>query len=670
MSNNVFFPDFNQPTDFQYLSEDQIKQATREVMQRAEGIIDEITSLEKQERTAGNTLWRFDDLHNEIEKVHAAIFLMAYVHPDGGIRAGSLNSIRELSKFENKINMNVDLYRALKDYSDKADVSTLSQAEAKLLRDVIREFEQNGLGLPQDQRNKIQKIQDDISDLGIQFESNISSYQDHMILEEQDMDGLPDDYKEARRMEDGRYRIDLTYPSYFPFMKYAESDDARKELSRRFKNIAADKNLRVLNGLLKKRRELAGMLGYSTFAAYQLENRMAEKPSAVWNFEESLREKVTEKAGKDYRLLLEKKKVRRGSAEKVHSWENAFYRTLLLREDYHVDDEQVKQYFELDRVLDGLFDVAGQLFGIRFREVGDASVWHPDVRMFEVEDGSQLIGRFYLDLFPRDNKFNHAACFTMVPGKQTSQGYQKPLASLVTNFPRPTENTPSLLPHSDVVTLFHEFGHLMHDLLTRAPFSAQSGTSTKRDFVEVPSQLFEHWAWEYDSLKKFAVHHQTGEVLPRALHQRMLDARNLGSGLFTLQQIFYGMLDMTYHDRYDPESDDRTTTDVLRELQDEITFFGYMEGTHFEAGFGHLYGYAAGYYGYLWSMVYAEDMFSVILQQGPLSAEAGKKYRQLVLEKGASVEEKDIVRNFLGREPQYEAFLESIGIEQDEKRQQ
>ncbi|MBS3807832.1 MAG: Zn-dependent oligopeptidase [Bacteroidales bacterium] len=662
MRENTLLPDFNAVIDFHRLTVDDIKEATRFVMKQADEMVGEIIAIPHEQRSAGNTLWRFDDLHNELEKAHASIFLMAYVHPDGEIRAESLNSIRELSKYENRINMNVDLYRSLKEYSKQADTSNMREAEVKLLRDVIREFEQNGLGLPEEKRAHIQKIQDDIADLGIHFESNISSYQDHIILGESDMEGLPEDYKEARRMEDGRYKIDLTYPSFFPFMKYAGSDDARRELSYRFKNIAADKNLEVLSDLLNKRKELAKMLGYSTFAEYQLENRMAEKPSVVWDFQQAIRQRVRDKAEEDYNLLMEKKKAYKGSASRVYSWENAYYRTLLLKEDYHVDDEQVKEYFELDRVIRGLFDVAGQLYGIRFREIDQPPGWHKEVRMFEVSQDDQVIGRFFLDLFPRADKFNHAACFTMIPGKETSQGYQKPLASLVTNFPRATKNTPSLLTHSDVVTFFHEFGHLMHDLLTQAPFSAQSGTSTKRDFVEVPSQLFEHWAWEYESLKRFAVHYQTGEVLPEELHQKMVDAKNLGSGLFTLQQIFYGMLDMTLHDRYDPDRDSQTTTDIVSKLQNEITFFEYMQGTHFEAGFGHLYGYAAGYYGYLWSKVYAEDMFSLFREKGVLSKTAGNKFRRSVLEKGASQEEKNIVRSFLGRQAQYDAFLQSIGV--------
>jgi len=665
MKNNVLFPEFNERMDFKNLSAEQIKQAKEKTISHIEAIIKEITDDSTTPRTYNNTLRRFDDLINELERVHASIFLMAYVHPEAGIREESLNSIKELSRLENRIRMDVNLYQAIKNYSQTEEAANLEEPAKKFLDDTIRDFEQNGLGFPEEKREQIKKIQDEISELGIQFESNISSYQDALIVGEKEMEGLPEDYKKARKTEDGKYKIDLTYPSYFPFMKYSESDRARKELSKKFKNIASDKNLEVLIKLLKKRKILAGMLGYETYASYILENRMAKDPSTVWDFEQTLRDKVKEKARQDYEKLLEKKKQKhQGNPEKIEPWEATYYKTLLLREDYQLDDEKVKQYFELDQVLGGLFEVAGKLFNLEFKEVENPSVWHEDVRLFEVYSDARLRGRFYLDLFPRDNKFNHAACFTIIPGKETKKGYQKPTAALVTNFPRPTKETPALLPHSDVVTLFHEFGHLMHDLLTKAPLSAQSGTSTKRDFVEVPSQLFEHWSWEQESLNKFAKHYQTGENLPPELHKKMVDTKNVDSGLFTLQQIFYAMLDMTFHDRYDPDSDTRSTTEVVKELQNKITLFDYMQDTHFEAGFGHLYGYAAGYYGYMWAKVYAEDMFSLFREKGSFNSHLGERLKNEVLEKGASREESTIVRDFLGREPSYDAFLESMGIKQ------
>lgn len=665
MKNNPIFAPFNQTINFEEISPGHISQATDEVIQSSEERIKKIISFEKSGRTFANTLKALDDLYNQLEKVHSVVFLMAYVHPQKEIRDRSLESINRLNKFINELNLNVDLYKAVKTYAETEEAKNLEGSGKKLMKDAIRDFEHNGLGLPEEKRKEIQEIQDRISDLSIQFESNISSYKDELILTEEEMKGLPEDYKEERKTRDGKYKIELNYPSYFPFMKYAESDEARKELSKKFKNIASDKNLDVLQKLLIERKNLTQIHGYKSFAAYQLKNRMAKTPETVWDFEKSLKEKVGKKADRDYNQLLEKKREHKKdqSIDNVHSYESAFYTTKILRENYEVDDEEVKQYFELNKVLDGLFRITGRLFGIEFEEVDNPKVWHDEVRLFEVYESSDLLGRFYLDLFPRDDKFNHAACFGMFPGKQTDKGYQLPHASLVTNFPKPSENKPSLLTHSDVVTLFHEFGHLMHDLLTKAPYSEQSGTSTVRDFVEVPSQILENWAWEYEALKLFAKHYKTGGILPESLHKKMVKAKNVGSGLQTQQQIFYGMLDMTFHDQYDPENNKETSTDVVKRLQNEITYFDYMEDTYFQAGFGHLVGYAAGYYGYLWAKVYAEDMFGLFREKGVLNTDLGIDFRRKVLERGSSVEEKDIVLEFLGREAEYDAFLESIGLD-------
>jgi len=471
MKENPIFAPFNQTINFKEFIPEHISKAADEIIKSSEERLGKIISLESNSRTFSNTLKALDDLYNEIEKVHSVVFLMAYVHPQKEIQDKSLESINKLNKFINELNLNVELYWAVKDYAETDEAKKLQGSDKKLLKDTIRDFEHNGLGLPEEKRNEIQEIQDKISDLSIQFESNISSYKDELILTEEEMRGLPEDYKEERRTKDGRYKIELNYPSYFPFMKYAESDEARKQLSRKFKSIASDKNLDVLQKLLAERKRLTEVHGYKSFAEYQLKNRMAKTPETVWDFEKSLKEKVDRKADSDYNLLLEKKRAHKKdeNIDKVHSYESAFYTTKILRENYEVDDEEVKEYFELNNALDGLFSITGRLFGIDFKEVEHPNVWHEEVRLFEVYESSRLLGRFYLDLFPRDDKFNHAACFGMFPGKQTNEGYQLPHASLVTNFPKPTSNKPSLLTHSDVVTLFHEFGHLMHDLLTKAP---------------------------------------------------------------------------------------------------------------------------------------------------------------------------------------------------------
>ena len=662
--NRHFYNHQNEEIDFNSLSHVDIEEATGEIISDTNKRLQEIISVPKNERSRENTLDVYDDLHSQLEQVHSLIFLMAYVHPGKTIRDKSLQSINELNKYVNQLNMNVELYNALMEYADKEDSKNLDDASKKLLKDTIRDLEHNGLGLPQDQREEVREIQDRISELGVEFESNISSYSDALIVTEEQMEGLPEDYKEVHKMEDGNYKIDLSYPSYFPFMKYSKSSEARKELAKKFRNIASDKNLSVLNKLLTERKKLAKALGYNSFAEYQLENKMAKSPVNVWEFEESLRSKVQKKSAQDYSELLEMKKEYLGDteAEKIDSWDRGFYSTLLKRNRYDVDDEKIKEYFEVNNVIRGLFDISEKLFNVRFDEEQEPNVWHEEVRKFNVKENDKVIGSFYFDLYPRDDKFNHAAVFSLVPGRSTPEGYQLPVAALVTNFPRATSEKPALLPHSDVVTLFHEFGHLMHDILTKAPYSEQAGTNVVRDFVEVPSQLFEHWAWEYESLKKFARHYEDESPLPEELYKKMVAAKNVGSGIFTLQQILYGMIDMTFHDRYDPESDTRSTTDIVRELQNTITPFEFLEGTHFEAGFGHLFGYAAGYYGYLWAKVYADDLFSVFSENGVLDPNTGMKFKKNVLERGSSIDENKIAVDFLGREVKYEAFLKDIGL--------
>jgi thimet oligopeptidase len=282
--------------------------------------------------------------------------------------------------------------------------------------------------------------------------------------------------------------------------------------------------------------------------------------------------------------------------------------------------------------------------------------------MFEVMKDGKMISRFYLDLYPRPNKYGHAACFGIIAGKMTANGYQYPTASLVCNFPKPSKDKPSLMPHGDVETFFHEFGHVLHNMLTTSDLEYFAGTNVAQDFVEAPSQIFENWAWEYDALKMFAKHYKTGEVLPEDLYNKMKASRNAGSGLNTLQQIFYGTLDMTLHDKFNPDSTSTTTTDVVKDLQNKITLYPYLDGSHMQYSFGHLNGYGAGYYGYLWSKVYAQDMFSIFKKNGIMDQKTGIRYRDIILAKGASEDPMDLVKEFLGRDPNDEAYLKDLGL--------
>src|SRR6056297_988736 len=574
----------NETIDFKSIQSNHIAEAVENGIEKANNQLHTIYSVKDNSRTFSNTLLALDNLYNELTKVYETESLLAFVHHDKDIRDECLKQTAILEKFFNEIALSEPLYKAVKNYSRTEEAKKLQGARKKYLKETIEEFERNGFALPKEKRNQLKNIQDSLSD----------------------------DYKEEHRQDDGTYKIGLAYPSYVPFMKYSKSDEARKKLAEKYKNIAADKNLDVLKQILIEREKMAHLLGYKTYAEYRTEERMAKNPKNVWDFENRLKEKVTEKAKKDYQELLEVKRKYKNdeSIQTIESWEAAFYNNILLKEKYKLDHQKLKEYFDLNQVIKGLFSIAQHLYDIEFKEVKKPSVWHHDVRFFEVLEQGKLIARFYLDLFPRPDKYNHAALFGIIPGKKMEDGYQIPTASLVCNFPKPTKDKPALMLHSDVETLFHEFGHLMHDLLTRAELSAQAGTNVARDFVEMPSQIFEHWAWEYDALKQFAKHYKTGEVLPESFHDKMLASKNAGSGLHILQQIFYGTLDFTFHDKYNPNGE-QTTIELVKELQNKITLYKYQENTHFEAGFGHLNGYAAGYYSYLWALVFAEDMFSV-----------------------------------------------------------
>lgn len=659
---NPLYNTFNEAVDFKALTAEHIVEASDSIIAFARNELQGLYAIEDRERTFNNTMLRLDDIANDLNRIAALIYLMGNAHPDSLIRTTALEKATLLEKFENEISLSEDLYLAVKSYAETKEAKQLTGYKEKYLRETVEDFERNGFALSEVLRDSLKNIKDAISEIGNDFNKNIAAYQDHLIVSEAEMDGLPEDYKAARKQPDGTYKIDLSYPSYQPFMKYGKSDRARKALYVKFNNRASDNNLELLPKLLRKRQEMARLLGYDTYAEWRLEDRMALNPETVWDFEKDLTESVNQKADIDYQELLSVRKAHLSSEGGViNPWEAGYLNNILLEEKYQVNDEVIKEYFPLDNVLDGLFKITQTLFNVRYVEIDNPSVWHPDVRAFEVFDGDKKIGRFYLDLFPRDNKYTHAACFGMIKGKSTPAGYQIPNATLVCNFPAPTEGKPSLMPYSQVETFFHEFGHVLHQLLTTAELSAQSGTSVARDFVEAPSQIFENWIWNYESVKLFGKHYQTGDILPKELFDKMVAAKNVGSGLNTETQIFYGMVDMTFHDKFDPFSD-KSTDEVVRDLTEKVRHYPFVEGTHFQAAFGHLNGYGASYYGYLWSRVYAEDMFSVFDQNGILDQETGLRYRNIILAKGSSEEPIDLVREFLGREPNNMAFMKSLGL--------
>lgn len=661
-STNPLLLGFNQVFDFQALKAEHISQATSKSIETAKAELRKMYAIPVQKRTFENTLLAYDKIESEFSKVFGYIYLLANSSDQEDIYQQCHQNIEVLQEFANALSLDENLYRSVKEYAQTEEAKTLRGFQKKLTEETLQEFERNGFALPAQKREELKKLKNELSSLSTLFQKNIAQFEDHLMVNENEIEGLAQDYKKARIQEDRSYKIGLDYPSYVPFMQYSESEKMRKELAFKFSNRAKEQNLDLLQKVLKLRREMAVLLDYSTYAAYRMENKMAKTPKTVWDFESELQQKVRKKAEQDYAELVELKtaKQKNNATENntIFSWESSYYKTLLLKEKYAVDQQEIKEYFEVGQVLKGIFKITKTLFNVEMLAVENASVWHEEVILLEVKENNVVIGRCYLDLYPRKNKYGHAACFPIVMGRLDGDTYQIPTVALLCNFPKPSEDQPSLLQHSQVTTFFHEFGHALHNLLSQSPVAAYAGTNVVHDFVEVPSQLFENWCWNYDSLQLFAKHYKTGETLPSALFDKLLAAKNVGSGLHILQQILYGTYDLTLHD----SSKKLDTTQTFKDLQEKTTLFPFFEGTHFEAAFGHLMGYGASYYGYLWSLVYAEDMFSAFEEQGILNSKIGLTYRKEVLSKGGSKDEMEQIKAFLGREPKQEAFLKSIGL--------
>jgi thimet oligopeptidase len=406
----------------------------------------------------------------------------------------------------------------------------------------------------------------------------------------------------------------------------------------------------VLERMLEARRELAGLLGFDTWADYITGDKMIGTRQNAAQFIERISSAGERRAASDYAQILARKRRDIPTAAAVDAWDSVYLQEKVKAEEYNFDSQSVRPYFEYTRVKQGVMDLSGKLFGISYRPVRDPVVWHPDVEVFDVLEGERVLGRIYLDMYPRENKYKHYAQFTLTNGKA---GVTLPEGVLVCNFPKPGAD-PALMEHSDVETLFHEFGHLLHHVLGgHTRWAGISGVATEWDFVEAPSQMLEEWVWAPTSLQTFARHLKTDEPIPADLVQRMKAADEFGKGLFVRQQMFYAATSLELHSR-EPKGLD--TTRVVAELQEKYTPFKYVNGTYFQESFTHLDGYSAIYYTYMWSLVIAKDMFTVFGRDGLLNPAAAARYRKMVLEPGGSKPAGELVQEFLGRPYNFNAY--------------
>jgi len=649
--------------DFAGLTPETLAAACQSAMEGCDEAIARVVAVPMAERAFENTLLPLEAATDLVAQASGQYAFMAYVSANDELRDTAREWDETLDKYMVGLSFREDLYQAVKSFAEGPASNSLSGEDIRWLQFELRDYRRNGFDLPLEQRQRVRELFDKLVELDVQFRKNIDEYEDGILVSRDQLAMMPDAWVEnLSKAEEGgetKYKVSLDYPEIQPFMANCPEGELRRQLFEKDQRKGGAKNVEILEEAIRLRHEIATLLGYDSWAAYRTETRMARTRDAVSTFLRELRGKVTVKAAADLQQMRELAKQR--GSDVVNIWDWRFFHNELLKTKYSVDEFEVAKYFPLDAVLEGLFGVYQRILGVKFTEAPDALRWHPDVLAYDISEaeGGPPFARFYMDLFPRPNKYGHAAAFTLRRGRRLPDGsYQQPVSAIVANFTKPGATQPSLLRHSEVDTFFHEFGHIMHQTLTRAERSRFSGTQTERDFVEAPSQMLEHWCWEPEVLGSFARHFETGEPLPKELVDSLIAAKQLDSGIVALRQLFFATLDLAYHS---PEFDGDTTATL--EALHTITGFPYTPRTHFQSGFGHLFGYDAGYYGYLWSQVFGDDMYTRFEATSPMDTATGRHYRRTILERGGTVDGDVLVRDFLGREPNNEAFLRGLGLE-------
>ncbi|WP_440255956.1 M3 family metallopeptidase [Candidatus Avelusimicrobium sp.] len=646
---------------FNYQAQD-LAPAEAEARVKLEKDLAALIAIPQAERTFENTIMGYERAFDNYGNALGMSGFLSYVSTDKQFRDAANDLQMQISQYMVDVATRRDVYKAIREYTDTNP--RLDPVQAKLVKEMLIGFKNSGMDLNDADLEKFKALNKEKAEYIIKFDKNIQEYKDPLAVTQEQLRGLGEDYiQKLSKTDDGKYLVTLDYPDYVPFMQNADDEQARKELEFKFNRRGGQENVELLEKTLTLRREIARLLGYKNHAELRLEDRMAKNPKTVMAFLKDLQKKLKPLGKKEDKEMIAYKNSKTGkNSRTLYSWESGYWSNKFRKENLELDSEKIKEYFPSQVVIDGMLDLFGGVFGITFEPV-NIPVWHPDVKAFKIKDkaSGELVAYFYMDLYPREGKYKHAACFGLVEGEEKQDGtYQNPFVAIVANLNKPSGDTPSLLKHSEVETLFHEFGHVLHNALTKAKYSAFSGTSVSWDFVEAPSQMLERWAWDPQVLKKISKHYKTGEALPDDLIKRMIAAKNFGAGGMYLRQDFFAQYDMTLHTA-DTTPD---TTKLYFELTKKIRGLPLTKGTIPQASFGHIMGgYDAGYYGYLWSEVIAEDFFGEFKKNGIFNPETGLKFRREILEKGGTLDEEKMVENFLGRPADNKPFLKSIGLE-------
>jgi thimet oligopeptidase len=602
----------------------------------------------KEKRTLANTLVPYDQLMRELDRAASATGLIQKVHPDSALREAADRSDRKVSALATEISLDRRAFDAVR----AVDLGEADPVTRHYVGRILRDFRLAGVDRDSATRVRIKELREELVVIGQEFDRNIrDDVRTIEVRSAAELAGLPQDYIAAHPPgQDGRIRITTEYPDVFPVFTYARSDDLRRRLRAAFDNRAYPANIAVLDRMIVRRDELARLLGYQSWADYAVADKMTGSAANASAFVDRVVAASGEAAQREYETLLRRKRQDDPAATGINRWEVAYLRELVRRSDYDFDSQKLRPYFPYQRVKQGVLDLSARLFGVTFRPMKNAPVWHPSVEGWEMYEGGRLTGRFYLDMHPRPGKFGHAAHFRIRTG--TTDG-ALPESALVCNFPGGDPDEPGLMDHGEVETFLHEFGHLMHSLLARQRWNGVSGVRTEWDFVEAPSQMLEEWSWDPRVLAGFARHYQTGEPIPAELVEQLERATRFGRALDMRTQMTYARISLSLYDRPPAEVDTDSIVEAVTRAYQPIP---PMPGTHMQASFGHLNGYSAYYYTYMWSLVIAKDLFTRFDRSDMLGAEPARRYRRMILEPGGSAPAARLVEDFLGRPFNFEAW--------------
>lgn len=654
--------------DFNYLLENYIK-AKKEIYTN-------IKSIKKENRNFENTILALENSGNDFTDTIYQIGVYSITHKDKAYRDMADNFQKEMSEKMTDIEYDKDIYLAFMDYyngnykKEKKNLDKLySEGSVKLVEDEYKGYKRMGFDLPKAKQGRLKLIIKEISKLSIDFSKNISEYKDFILCNEEEIKGLPENFLKTLTKENGKYKITLDYPSMGPFLQYADNREKRKELMDKNYRKGGKENLKILAQIVKLRNEKAKILGFKNFVDFNLENRMAKNENNVRKFVEGLIKKlepVSKKEFLDLNNFAKNNLEQYKNVKKIDYYDISYVATKYKENKYAYDTSKIKEYFELENVLNTTFDIFGELFNFKASEIKDNKInkinVDKDVRIFEFKDkkSKEIISYFILDLFPREGKYSHACSAEFIIGGEKENKRVIPINEIICNFSKPTKNLPSLLTLGEVETFFHEFGHAIHYMFTKAKYGTQAGYNVVFDFVETPSQMLENFLFNENNLKKLAIHYKTKKVLDKEIINKIINSKNFLNSFNYLRQNIMSLFDLDLHsNKIKPENSAKHYINLIKKYQD----FDLTKDNIFPAGFGHLMGYAAGYYSYMLALVYADDFYSVFKEVGndkKKLKEIGERYRKEILEVGGSRDESISVQKFLGRNSNNKAFLENL----------